>query len=72
MVLDASKERAPFKITNYIHDLAEKVHAFYSKCRVIDRDNLVISGSRLALCKATKQVIKNALYLIGVNAPDHM
>ena len=72
VVLDASKERAPFKITNYIHDLAEKVHAFYSECRVIDRDNLIVSGSRLALCKATKQVIKNALYLIGVNAPDHM
>ena len=72
VVLDASKERAPFKITNYIHDLAEKVHAFYSECRVIDRDNLDISASRLALCKATKQVIKNALYLIGVNAPNHM
>ena len=72
VVLDASKERAPFKITNYIHDLAEKVHAFYSECRVIDRDNLEVSGSRLALCKATKQVIKNALSLIGVDAPNHM
>ena len=72
VVLDASKERAPFKITNYIHDLAEKVHSFYSECRVIDRDNLEVSGSRLALCKATKQVIKNALYLIGVTAPNHM
>ena len=72
VVLDASKERAPFKITNYIHDLAEKVHAFYSECRVIDRDNLEVSSSRLALCKATKQVIKNALSLIGVDAPNHM
>ena len=72
VVLDASKERAPFKITNYIHDLAEKVHSFYSECRVIDRDNLEVSASRLALCKASKQVMKNALYLIGVYAPDHM
>ena len=72
VVIDASKDRAPFKITNYIHELAELVHAFYTECRVIDRDNLEVSGSRLALCKASKQVIKNALYLIGVNAPNHM
>ena len=72
VVLDATKERAPFKITNYIHDLAELVHAFYSECRVIDRDNLEVSSSRLALCKASKQVMKNALTLIGVSAPDHM
>ena len=72
VVLDASEDRAPFKITNYIHELAELVHAFYSECRVIDRDNIEVSASRLALCKASKQVIKNALYLIGVDAPNHM
>ena len=72
VIKDASKERAPFKITNYIHELAELVHAFYSECRVIDRDNIDISSSRLALCKASKQVLKNALYLIGVSAPNHM
>ena len=72
IVLDAASDRAPFKITNYIHELAELVHAFYSECRVIDRDNIEVSGSRLALCKASKQVIKNALSLIGVSAPTHM
>ena len=72
VVLDASKERAPFKITNYIHELAEKVHSFYSECKVIDRDNLDVSSSRLALTNASRQVMKNALYLIGVSAPNHM
>ena len=72
VIFDASKDRAPFKITNYIHDLAELVHAFYSECRVIDRENIDISSSRLALCKASKQVLKNALTLIGVSAPNHM
>lgn len=72
VVQDAAKERAPFKITNYIHELAELVHAFYGECRVIDRDQLEVSASRLALCKASQQVIKNALYLVGVSAPEHM
>ena len=71
-VSDAAKEKAPFKITNYIHELATLVHGFYTECRVIDRNDTAVSSSRLALCKASKQVMKNALNLIGVGAPDHM
>ena len=68
----ASKERAPYKITNYIHELAEKVHAFYTECRVIDRDNIEVTSARLGLCLASKIVLKNALYLVGVSAPEKM
>ena len=72
VVQDAAREKAPYKITNYIRELAESVHAFYAECRVIDRDQLEVSASRLALCKASQQVIKNALDLVGVSAPEHM
>ena len=71
-VSEASKEKAPYKITNYIHRLAELIHGFYTECRVIDLNNLDVTSSRLALCKASKITIKNALDLIGVNAPDRM
>ena len=72
VVNDAAKERAPYKITNYIHDLAGLIHEFYTECRVIDRDNKETSSSRLALCRASEQVMKNALNLIGVSAPERM
>ena len=73
LVIDVASDRAPHKITNYIRELAELIHSLYSSdCRVIDRDNLEVSASRLALCQASKQVIKNALTLIGVSAPNHM
>ena len=72
VVNDSAKERAPYKITNYIHDLASLIHEFYTECRVVDRDNIDVSSSRLALCKACEQVMKNALNLIGVSAPTHM
>lgn len=72
VVKDAANERAPFKITNYIHDLAGLIHEFYTECRVIDRNDIETSSSRLALCKACEQVMKNALDLIGVSAPKHM
>ena len=72
VIKDAAKERAPYKITNYIHDLAGLIHEFYTECRVIDRDNIDVSSSRLALCAACRQVMRNALDLIGVSAPTHM
>ena len=72
VVQDAARERAPYKITNYIHDLAEGIHHFYTECRVIDFENPIVSGSRLALCLASKQVLKNALKLVGVSAPQKM
>ena len=72
VIVDAAKERAPYKITNYIHDLAKLVHGFYTECRVIDRDNIDLSSSRLALCLASKIVMRNALDLIGVSAPERM
>ncbi len=72
VIVDAGKERAPYKITNYIHDLAKLVHGFYTECRVIDRDNIDLSSSRLALCLASKIVMRNALDLIGVSAPERM
>ena len=72
VVEDSAMERAPYKITNYIHELATLIHEFYTECRVIDRDNVDVSASRLALVRASEQVMKNALTLIGVSAPTHM
>ncbi len=72
VIEDAAKDKAPYKIANYIHAIAELVHSFYNECRVIDRDNLELSGCRLALVKASQIVIKNALTLLGVSAPIHM
>ena len=72
VVANAASERAPYKITNYIHEVAERVHAFYTECHVLDRDNIPVTSSRLALCQASKIVLKNALQLVGVSSPEKM
>ncbi len=71
-VLSAAVNRAPYKMTTYIQKLATSINEFYTVCRVIDRSNLEVSSSRIALCKACEIVLKNALQLIGVNAPNRM
>lgn len=71
-VNNAANERAPYKIANYIHRLAEAIHAFYTECKIVDKDNIMLSNSRLILSKASKIVMKNALDLLGVTALNKM
>ncbi len=68
----AARERAPYRLTGYIHDLAGLVHEFYAHNRIIDRDNLPLTRSRLALVKAAKITLANALSILGVSSPEKM
>lgn len=72
IIQDAAKERAPYKLCNYIQKLAGYVHEFYAKCRILDVNNVELTGARLSLIKACSIVIKNALELVGVSAPEKM
>lgn len=72
VVNNAASKRAPNLIVNYIQELSALIHSFYTQCRLIDKDNLEVTSSRLAIAKAAKIVIANALNLIGVSSPSHM
>ncbi len=72
VVSEAAKLRAPHKVCNYIQKLAQKFHSFYSACKVLDKKDEVLSAQRLALVLAAKITLKNALTLIGVEAPEQM
>ncbi len=67
-----AEERAPHKLCAYIHKLAELIHEYYAKTRIIDRNNISLTSSHLALIKACEIVLKNALSLLGVSAPSKM
>ena len=72
IIENAASKRAPHMVATYIQELAASIHSFYTNCRLIDRDNLEVTASRLALAKAAKIVMKNALSVLGVEAPNKM
>ena len=72
VVADAAVNRAPNLICNYVQKLAAYFHSFYGSCKVNDKDNPELSAERLALVEATRITLKNALYLLGVSAPEKM
>lgn len=72
VVADCARTRQVHKMTHYIQNLASKFHSFYTACKVNDPANKQLTAQRVALVKATRTVLANALDLIGVDAPQSM
>lgn len=70
-IRQAAIAREPSKITKYATDLAAAFHGFYGACKV-DCEDAALTAARLKLVSATGQVIKNALTVMSITAPEHM
>jgi arginyl-tRNA synthetase len=66
-----AESRQPHHLTTYAYDLATAFHSFYNNCRV-NTDNDKLAKARLYLVNAARQVLKNILTLLGINAPEQM
>jgi arginyl-tRNA synthetase len=71
-VADAAEKQTPHKITQYVYDLATLLHSFYNAEKVLDESNKELTHARIALMKAVRTVLQNALKLIAVTAPEKM
>ncbi len=67
----AARNRAPYLICKYLQELAGCFHQFYTFSRVLTEDKK-LTAARLALVKAVSTVIKTALDLLAVDAPERM
>jgi arginyl-tRNA synthetase len=71
MLQRALDELGPHQVAFYLRDLAGELHSYYNAERFLVDDE-ALKLARLALLKATRQVLKNGLALIGVSAPARM
>lgn len=67
----AAKALDPARITRYVIDLATLFHKFYNACRVKVEDEPLMQA-RLKLCVCVRDVIKNVLDMLKIDAPEHM
>jgi arginyl-tRNA synthetase len=61
----------PHRLAEYLHDVAGAFHKFYHIHRVIS-DDLPLMASRMALCRATRAVLRNGFSVLGIAAPEQM
>ena len=71
MLAGAARDLAPHDVAFYLRDLAAAFHGYYAAERFLV-DDPALARARLALLDATRQVLRNALALLGVSAPDAM
>jgi arginyl-tRNA synthetase len=71
-VEQAANEYRPLVIANYAFDLANAFHSFYHAVPVLQAESENIRNARLRLVAAAKQTLANALWLLGITAPDVM
>jgi arginyl-tRNA synthetase len=73
----ASRLLEPHRLPYYVHELADKVHAFYHAGNEEPAHRVVVpdpelTRARLELCRAARNTLRIALGLMGVGAPERM
>lgn len=71
----AATLREPHRVARYAEELAGVFHRFYDACQILPKAGAEaepIHGARLALAAASRQVLSNALTMVGVSAPERM
>jgi arginyl-tRNA synthetase len=72
IVSGALKQRTCAPIANYTLELARLFSSFYNDCPVLKAETPELVTARLQVCKATLQTLKNALGILGIEAPERM
>ncbi|MGB2705408.1 MAG: arginine--tRNA ligase [Candidatus Omnitrophota bacterium] len=62
----------PYRVVDYLNELAKIFHNFYTKHRVVLDSDLALTKARLALVKGIKVVLANGLGLLGISLPERM
>lgn len=70
-VVESAKSYEPHRMVAYLHNLAADFHLFYTKHRILDAPPET-AKARLGLALAVQTVLRNALGLLGVTAPEQM
>ncbi len=61
----------PHRLAEYLHVVAGMFHRFYHVHRVVTDDG-EMTKARLALCQATRIVLRNGFAILGISAPERM
>lgn len=77
-VTDAAEDYEPYYVVSYLLRLAGAFNRMYQRKTDTGRidkiisDDAALSAARIALVKAVQTVLKEGLYLLGMQAPDQM
>lgn len=66
----AVRQRHPHHVVTYVTELAQYFNTWYGNTKLIDDSD--DAPYKIMLVRATAQILKNSLWLLGIHAPDTM
>jgi len=72
VVKEAGDSFSPAVIANYTYDLVKEYNQFYHDFSILREENLALKNFRLVLSATIATVIKNGMYLLGIDVPERM
>ncbi|MBR8537687.1 arginine--tRNA ligase [Carboxylicivirga sediminis] len=72
VVAEAGKVYSPALIANFVYDLSKEFNQFYHESPIAVEEDEAKRAMRLLLCQSVGTVIKNAMWMMGINVPERM
>jgi arginyl-tRNA synthetase len=72
VVSEAGKNYSPALIANYAYDLAKEFNQFYHDYSILREEDAQVRVFRLKLARTVAQVLKRAVWLLGIEVPERM
>jgi arginyl-tRNA synthetase len=72
VVNQAGEELSPALIANYAYELAKEYNQFYHDFTILKEENTLIRSLRLIISREVANVIRLAMWLLGIDVPNRM
>jgi len=72
VIAQVTQDYLPNSLCNYLFELSQTFNSFYQEVPVLQEKDEQLKSFRINLITATAQVIRNGLYLLGIEAPEEM
>jgi arginyl-tRNA synthetase len=77
IITDVMANLYPHILCEYIYELSTTMTEFYDACYCIEKDRqtgsvISVNTSRILLIEATRQVLEQSFYILGLNPVDKM
>ena len=72
VVMRAHNEKEPSVISDYAYTLAQNFSTFYNVSSIMNAENKDFASSRLKLARLVRDILRQLLYLLGIEAPEVM
>lgn len=72
VIMRAHNEKEPSVISDYTYTLAQTFSSFYNASPIMGAETPELARSRLHLAKLVRDILKQLLYLLGIDTPEVM